>query len=135
MAIKTAARSGLDVRLIFQGIADHKLTFWASHSYFEELLEAGVRIYHYQKGILHAKILIVDGEIGSLGSTNFDNRSFRINFEINAFIYNREFAKRLEQDFDQDILDSVEIDYEEFRHRPFANRVKESSARLLSPIL
>jgi cardiolipin synthase A/B len=135
MAIKTAARSGLDVRLIFQGIADHKLTFWASHSYFEELLEAGVRIYHYQKGILHAKIFIVDGEIGSLGSTNFDNRSFRINFEINAFIYNREFAKRLEQDFDQDILDSVEIDYEEFRHRPFANRVKESSARLLSPIL
>ncbi len=134
-AIKAAAHSGLDVRIVFQGIADHLLTFWASHSYFEELLEAGVKIYHYNKGILHTKVLIIDGEIGSVGSTNFDNRSFRINFEVNAFIYNREFAARLEQDFYQDILDSEEINYQEFLQRPLANRLKESSSRLLSPVL
>ncbi|MHB1652927.1 MAG: cardiolipin synthase [Desulfitobacteriaceae bacterium] len=135
MALKTAALSGLDVRIIFQGIPDHKITYWASHSYFEELLEAGVRIYRYQKGILHAKILILDGEIGGVGSTNFDIRSFRLNFEISAFIYDRNFAERLEQDFYQDLGDSEEILLEEYEKRPLVDRIKESSARLFSPLL
>ncbi len=135
MALKTAALSGLDVKIIFQGVPDHKLTYWASHSYFEELLEAGVRIYSYRKGILHAKILIIDGEIGSVGSANFDMRSFRLNFEISAFVYNREFAARLEQDFVHDLADSEEIRVVEFRQRPISYRIKESGARLLSPLL
>lgn len=135
MVLKTAALSGLDVRILFQGIPDHKITFWASHSYFEELLEVGVRIYRYQKGILHAKILILDGEIGGLGSTNFDMRSFQLNFEITAFVYDPVFAKRLERDFHQDILDSQEIVYEDYVKRPFAHRLKESWARLFSPLL
>lgn len=135
MALKTAALGNLDVRIIFQGVPDHQITYWASHSYFEELLEAGVRIYHYRKGILHAKILIIDGEIGSVGSTNFDIRSFRLNFEISAFIYNRDFAARLEQDFHQDLLQCEEILLEEFRKRPLSYRIKESSARLFSPLL
>ncbi len=135
MALKTAALSGLDVKIIFQGIPDHKLTYWASHSYFAELLEAGVRIFSYRKGILHAKILIIDGEIGSVGSANFDMRSFRLNFEISAFVYNREFAARLEQDFEHDLADSEEIRVEEFHRRPISYRIKESGARLLSPLL
>ncbi len=135
MALKTAALSGLDVRIILQGVPDHKITYWASHSYVEELLESGVRIYRYQKGILHAKILILDGEIGVVGSTNFDIRSFSLNFEISAFIYNCKFAQRLEQDFHQDLADSEEIELAEYKLRPLSNRVKESSARLFSPLL
>ncbi|MDA8442355.1 MAG: cardiolipin synthase, partial [Peptococcaceae bacterium] len=135
MALKTAALSGLDVRIVFQGIPDHKITYWASHSYFEELLEAGVRIFHYRKGLLHAKIFIVDGEISSVGSTNFDIRSFRLDFEICAFIYDSCFAARLELDFANDLLDSEEICLSEYRKRPLSERLKESGARLFSPIL
>jgi len=135
MALKTAALSGLDVRIILQGIPDHRLTYWASHSYVEELLESGVRIYRYTKGILHAKVLILDQAIGVVGSTNFDIRSFSLNFEISAFIYSCHFAQRLEQDFQQDLADSEEILLEEYKLRSMSNRIKESSARLFSPLL
>ena len=135
MALKTAALSGLDVKIILQGIPDHKITYWASYSYVNELLEAGVRIYRYQKGILHAKILILDGEIGVVGSTNFDLRSFSLNFEISAFIYDHKFAQRLEHDFNRDLADSEEILLEDYKKRPLSNRIKESSARLFSPLL
>jgi len=135
MALKTAALSGLDVRIILQGVPDHKITYWASYSYVNELLESGVRIYRYQKGILHAKILILDGEIGVVGSTNFDLRSFSLNFEISAFIYDRKFAQRLEHDFSLDLADSEEILLEDYKKRPLSNRIKESSARLFSPLL
>jgi len=135
MALKTAALSGLDVRIILQGVPDHKLTYWASHSYIEELLESGVRIYRYTKGVLHAKVMILDSEIGVVGSTNFDIRSFSLNFEISAFIYESVFAHRLEQDFHQDLSDSQEIDLEEYKLRPLSIRIKESSARLFSPLL
>ncbi|KLU65189.1 major cardiolipin synthase ClsA [Desulfosporosinus acididurans] len=135
MALKTAALSGIDVRVILQGVADHKITYWASLSYVEELLEAGVRIYQYKKGVLHAKILILDGEIGVVGSTNFDIRSFSLNFEISAFIYDEPLAHRLERDFYQDLQDSKELILTEYKNRPFSNRLKESSARLFSPLL
>lgn len=135
MALKTAALSGLDVRIILQGVPDHKITYWASHSYVEELLESGVRIYRYQKGVLHAKVLILDGEIGVVGSTNFDIRSFSLNFEISAFIYDNKFAQRLEHDFQEDLACSAELVLEEYRKRPLLNRIKESSARLFSPLL
>ena len=135
MVLKAAALSGLDVRIMFQGSPDHKITYWASHSYFEELLEAGVKIYHYQKGLLHAKILILDGKIGALGSTNFDIRSFSLDFEITAFVYDQVFAKRLEADFYNDIADSQEIVWEEYVKRPLFHRYKESWARLFSPLL
>jgi cardiolipin synthase len=135
MALKTAALSGLDVRIILMGVPDHKITYWASLSYVEELLESGVRIYRYTKGILHAKVLILDSEIGVVGSTNFDLRSFSLNFEISAFIYNRKFAQRLEQDFQQDLADSEELIMEKYKLRPLSNRIKESSARLFSPLL
>jgi cardiolipin synthase len=135
MALKTAALSGLDVRIILQGVPDHQITFWASLSYVEELLESGVKIYQYQKGILHAKVLILDDEIGVVGSTNFDIRSFNLNFEVSAFVYDKNFVQRLEKDFQQDIKDSIELNLEEYKQRPLKNRIKESSARLFSPLL
>ncbi|MDP4127243.1 MAG: cardiolipin synthase [Bacillota bacterium] len=135
MVLKTAALSGLDVRILFQGTPDHKITYWASHSYFEELLEVGVKIYRYKKGLLHAKILILDGEIGALGSTNFDIRSFSLNYEITAFVYDHHFAERLESDFYKDLNDSQEIILEDYVKRPLSYRFKESWARLFSPLL
>jgi cardiolipin synthase A/B len=135
MALKTAALSGLDVRLIVQGIPEYKLTYWASRSYFDELLRAGVKIYKYHKGILHAKVLLVDDVFGSVGSANFDIRSFQLNFEISAVLYNREFVERLEADFWQDLQHSVQVNSETYKRRPLTDRLKESGARLLSPLL
>lgn len=135
MALKTAARSGLDVRIIVQGKPDHRSTYWAGRSYYEGILEAGVKIYEYQKGILHAKILIIDGHLGIVGSANFDIRSFQLNFEVSALNYSRTFVEKLEADFKQDIDNSTEILAENFSRRPSAERYKESLARLLSPLL
>ncbi|HEU4964941.1 MAG TPA: cardiolipin synthase [Bacilli bacterium] len=135
MALKTAALSGVDVRLIVQGIPEYKLTYWASRSYYESLLKAGVKIYEYQKGILHAKVLMVDDVVGSVGSANMDIRSFELNFETSALLYDPEVVARLEQDFWQDVEDSRLVQEEAFAKRPLSERLKESGARLLSPLL
>ena len=135
MALKTAALSGLDVRLVVQGIPEHKLTYWAMHSYFEELLQAGVKIFKYMKGTLHAKIFFLDNHLASVGSANMDNRSFYIDFEICAFVYDQSLAERLKLDFEQDLNDSSELVLKDFQARPVLERLKESSARLLSPVL
>ncbi|EGW36902.1 cardiolipin synthase [Desulfosporosinus sp. OT] len=135
MALKTAALCGLDVRLIVQGIPEHKVTFWAMRSYFLELLQAGVKIFQYMKGTLHAKIFLIDNHLASVGSANMDNRSFFIDFEICAFVYDQSLADRLKLDFEQDFKDSSELDLQTFRSRPGLERWKESSARLLSPLL
>jgi cardiolipin synthase len=135
VALKTAALSGLDVRLIVQGVPEYMLTYWASRSYFDELLKAGVKVYQYQKGILHSKVLIVDDVVGAVGSANFDIRSFQLNFEVSALIYNEEFVNRLERDFWQDLADSLQVNRERYSTRPLSERLRESGARLLSPLL
>lgn len=135
MALKTAALSGLDVRIIVQGIPDHKITYWAMHSYFEELLQTGIKIYSYIKGTLHAKILLIDEHIASVGSTNVDMRSFYLDFEICAFMYDQSLVERLRIDFAQDLNDSEEYVLNNFRGRPSMERYKESAARLFSPLL
>jgi cardiolipin synthase len=135
MALKTAALSGVDVRLIVQGIPEYKTTYYASQSYFEDLLQAGVKIYKYEKGILHAKVILVDDRVGIVGSANCDMRSFQLDFEAGALVYSRDFVDRLEQDFLKDIANSSPVDPKLHSHRPFLERVKESGARLLSPLL
>ncbi len=135
MALKIAALSGVDVRLILPSKPDHKVVFLASMSYIEEIIEAGVKVYQYQKGFIHAKVLLVDGVVASVGTTNMDLRSFNLNFEVNALIYDRDVVKRLENDFAADIKDSILIDYEDWINRGYWTRFKESFARLLSPVL
>lgn len=135
MALKTSAISGVDVRIILPDKPDHKTVFWASRSYVEELLSAGVRVYFYNKGFIHAKILLVDGIVASVGTANMDIRSFRLNFEVNALIYNKETVARLERDFYQDIEDSTEVVLKDFSNRSIFEKIKESFTRLLSPIL
>ncbi|SHK52422.1 cardiolipin synthase [Tepidibacter formicigenes] len=135
MALKTAALSGIDVRIIFPGIADHKIVYLASLSYFEDILKSGGKVYLYKKGFIHSKVLLIDDDIASVGTANMDLRSFMINFEINGFIYDKKVIKRLEKDFIQDIKDSEEIKLVEYLNRPIIQKIKESAARLFSPIL
>lgn len=135
MALKTAALSGLEVRIIVQGIPEHILTFLAMNSYFEELLQAGVKIFQYMKGTFHPKVFFIDDELASVGSANMDHRGFLLDFEICAFVYDQTLVERLKVDFEQDINDSIELLLQTFQARPVYQRFKESVARLFSPIL
>lgn len=134
MGLKTAALSGIDVRILIPSRADHFLVYWASRDSIEELLEAGVKIYTYQKGFIHSKILLVDSIGASIGTANLDMRSLEINFEVNAFIYDPNFVSRLEDDFMRDLAESEEIILEQHRNRGLKQRFLESLGRVVSPL-
>ena len=134
-ALKSAALSGVDVRIIFPKIADHKIVNIASYSYFDDILKSGGRVYLYEKGFIHSKVIIIDNSIASTGSANMDLRSFMLNFEINAFIYDRKVIDLMKEDFFEDMKNSKEINKDEFKNRSIIQKSKESVARLFSPIL
>lgn len=134
-ALKKAALSGKDVRLLLPGISDSRVVNAAAHSYVEGLLGCGVRIFLYQKGFMHAKTMVVDDNLSIVGTANMDGRSFELNFEINAVIYSRDFCRQLEESFLNDINYSEEIVLEEWRKRPWWKKLFSDIARLLSPIL
>ena len=134
-ALKIASLSGIDVRLLVPKKPDKKIVFHASRSYFPELLEAGVRIYEYEKGFMHSKIIIVDHDFASIGTSNMDMRSFHLNFEVNAFLYRTESTKKLVSEYENDLHSSKRIDYEVFQKRNLGYRLLESTSRLLSPLL
>lgn len=134
-ALKSAALSGVDVRIIFPKIADHKIVNSASYSYFGDILKSGGKVYLYNKGFIHSKVIIIDDKISSTGSANMDLRSFMLNFEINAFIYDKNVIQTMTEDFFEDIKNSEQINIDEFESRNIIKKVKESVARLFSPIL
>lgn len=135
-ALRNAALAGVDVRLIIPKRDDVSfIVTLASRSYIKDLLEAGVKIYLYEKGFMHAKTVVSDDRIFSTGSTNLDIRSFEQNFEINAFIYDQDLAARMREAFLQDQADCSRVDPEEWSRRPRAARFVESVARLFSPLL
>lgn len=134
-ALKIAALSGIDVRMLVPARPDKRIVFYASRSYFSELLEAGAKIYAYQLGFLHSKILIIDHQLASIGSSNMDLRSFHLNFEINAFLYRSKSVEKLVQDYLTDLDHSEEIKWQDFRKRAIHLRVIESFSRLASPLL
>ncbi|WP_223066331.1 cardiolipin synthase [Paenibacillus caui] len=133
LAIKTAVLSGVDVRIIIPGTPDKKLVYNCTLSYVQEMLEAGVRFYCYQKGFLHAKVLISD-DLACSGSTNMDMRSFSDQFELNAVFFDRKIVDRLVQDFFTDLGASQEIQLSEFEKRPTLQKMREIFSRLLSPL-
>lgn len=133
-ALKTAALSGVDVKLIMPGRSDVSSMLHGSMSYVEELCVAGVQVYIYQKGFNHGKIMVVDGVFTSIGTANMDGRSFNKNFEVNAIIYNREKAEEMRESFLKDIDDSEEIRLQEFLIRPRKQKIKESLYRVLGPL-
>ncbi len=134
-ALRVAALSGLDVRIIIPGNPDHFFVYWASMSYLGELLEAGVRCYQYEKGFIHAKVLSIDGQVASVGTANMDIRSFELNFEVNAFLYDERVTEQIEKDFKNDLKSCVEITKEWYERRRWWFKVKEAVARLISPML
>ncbi len=134
MGLKTAALSGVDVRIIIPANPDHFFVYWASQSNIEGLLEAGVKIYSYQKGFIHSKIVIVDDLCASVGTANFDIRSMEINFEVNAFLYDTEVIKRLEDDFYKDLESCETLVLETFKKRKWHRKFLEALGRLVSPL-
>ncbi|MFP4456749.1 MAG: cardiolipin synthase [Clostridia bacterium] len=133
-ALKTAALSGVDVKIIIPSKADHFTAYWASQDNIEGLLEAGVKIFKYKKGFIHAKVLLVDDICVSIGTANLDYRSLELNYEVNAFMYDKDIVIRVLRDFRQDFLDSEIIDFAEFKKRPLRHKILEAFGRLVSPL-
>ena len=134
-SLKNAISSGVDVRIMIPDKPDHLFVYWATLYYVGDLLQAGARIYIYRNGFLHAKNICVDGEVASVGSANFDMRSFYLNFEVNAFLYDFEEVYKLESIFQEDIAHSEELTMETYLNRPWQIKFKESCSRLFSDLL
>ena len=134
-ALKIAARSGVDVRLMIPCKPDHPFVYWATYSYAGDLIQAGARCYVYDNGFLHAKGVMVDGRVSCYGTANMDIRSFELNFEVNATIYDEEVTRELEEIFRNDLYHCREITPEVYEKRSLLIRVKEQGSRLLSPLL
>lgn len=134
-ALKIAALSGVEIRIMIPGKPDHIFVYWATYAYIGELLKVGVRCFIYDHGFIHAKMMVVDGKIASVGTANFDVRSFKLNFEVNAFAFDVVLARRLQTIFEKDLQKSTEMTNEMYNQRSYWIRFKESISRLLTPIL
>ncbi len=134
-ALKIAALSGVEISIMIPNKPDHMFVYWATYHYAGELLKYGVRIYTYENGFLHAKTMVVDGVVSSVGTANFDVRSFKLNFEVNAIVYDTVVGKKLCDAFEEDLKLSLELTHELYLQRGIRIRLKESISRLLSPLL
>ncbi len=133
--LRIACLSGIDVRIMIPNKPDHAFVYWATYSYVGQLLKAGAKVYIYENGFLHTKMIVVDNEASTVGTANIDVRSFKLNFEVNAFIYDRETSRELAELFEQDMLLSTELTMDLYNERTRMIKMKESFSRLLSPIL
>lgn len=135
IALKTAAAGGVDVQVVLPGRIDSKVVQYSSRSYIQELLRANIKVYFYEAGFIHAKVMLVDDHLSVVGSANFDYRSFYHNFEISALIYSTEENKKLRVQFEKDKKNSRRIKLTQWRKRPVGDKLKESVSRLLSPLI
>jgi cardiolipin synthase len=134
-ALKISAMGGVKVRILVPGFSDSRLVNAAAWSNYGELLKAGVEIYTYNKGFIHAKTMVIDGYISVVGTANMDHRSFDLNFEVNAIVYAVEFAAQLRKSFHADLNDAERVLYDKWKSRPVYIKLIERMARLLSPLL
>jgi cardiolipin synthase A/B len=134
-ALKKAALGKVDVRLVVPGVSDSKLVNAAAMSYYDELLEAGVKIYLYKKGFTHSKTVIADRSLSMVGTANMDIRSFDLNFEVNAVVFDEAVHTSLKNAFMDDLANSVQINLEQWRGRPRYRKMFESCCRLVSALL
>lgn len=134
-ALIVAALGGVSVKLLVPGVSDSALVNAAARSHYDDLLNAGVEIYLYNKGFIHAKTMVTDQKIAIVGTANMDYRSFDLNFEVNAIVYDKEFATELSDVFYEDIKDAEKINHQEWNNRPEYKQFLEKAARLVSPLL
>jgi cardiolipin synthase A/B len=133
-AMKTASLSGVDVQMILPDKSDSVVAYWNTRSYIDELLEAGIKIYLYNKGFNHSKYILVDNVFASVGSANVDMRSFDLNFEVAALIYDEPFATSLLKVFQDDLSNSTRVEPDPWTRRKKSERYKESLSRILGPL-
>jgi cardiolipin synthase len=135
--LKAAALAGVDVKIMLapRGCGDNPVAYWAAYTYIVDMIDAGVKVYMYQPGYLHAKTISVDGIACSIGSANFDIRSFNIDYELNAILYDAAYAQRFEVDFLNDLRECVPFDLLAYKKLPFHTRFRDAASRLLSPLL
>ncbi len=129
-ALVAAARRGVDVRLVLPGVSEQDLVFQAGRAFYTELLENGIKIFELQAAVLHAKTAVIDGNWSTVGSTNLDRRSFIYNYELNVMVLDPGFGGEMESAFSEDLRDSRELSAEQWRKRPFGQRIKEWAAQL-----
>ncbi|MBO4412441.1 MAG: cardiolipin synthase [Clostridia bacterium] len=135
-ALNIARMSGVKIDIMIPGVPDKKIVYMATLSYIKELLKCGegINVYLYN-GFLHSKMIMIDNSVVSIGTCNFDNRSFALNFEINTFIYGKEFAEINNNIFNKDISNSTKIDLSYFARKPWYSRLAQAFFRLFSPLL
>ena len=134
-AIKITSKSGVKIKIIIPKKPDIKTAYFASQTYLKGLLQSGVEIYYYTKGMMHSKTMVIDEAISTVGSTNFDQRSFSLNAEVNAFILDVGIAQQLKLQFEEDLKDCYKLQLEELKNRPWYLKVACSISRLIAPIL
>lgn len=134
-ALEAAALSKIDVRIMIPRRSDSRMLKYASFSYVTQCLKAGIKVYLYNPGMLHAKAMIIDDNLVTAGSTNFDFRSFENNFECNLLIYDRDINARMREIFFEDMGKCTKLTYATWSRRPRLQRTFESIIRLVSPIL
>lgn len=134
-ALQTAALAGVDIRLMLPLRGDNRITQAASCSYIGDLLRAGVKVYFYRKGFLHSKLMVSDDTLSTVGSTNLDFRSFEQNFEVNAFMYDKETALRMKEIFLSDQKECSRVYLKHWKQRHWTYKVSEAVLKLLAPLL
>ena len=134
-AINIATLSGVKVKILLPGISDSFIVNTTTRSYFQDLLDAGVEIYAYNKGFVHAKTMVCDQKISIVGTANLDNRSFDLNFEINAIIYDEEIARELHEIFEKDLGYAKQITLKEWKERPLYIKLMERVLHLFSALM
>ncbi|MDR3062259.1 MAG: cardiolipin synthase [Dysgonamonadaceae bacterium] len=134
-SLQSAALSGIDVRLMVPEHSDTRFVGTAAHSYFEEMMNAGVKIYQMQPDFLHSKLMVSDDFISVVGSANMDFRSFEHNFEVNAYIYDADFAKNMKQIFFGDMQQCTQINLKDWKNRSRIKKFQESLLRMFAPLL
>ncbi|MBM0867139.1 cardiolipin synthase A/B [Staphylococcus auricularis] len=134
-ALRIVAKAGVDVTIMIPCKPDHPLVYWATWDSVAQLIKDGIKVYTYDNGFLHSKTMVIDNEVASVGSASMDLRSFELNFEINAFVYNEKLARQLSEAFDNDIKKSTQLTEERYENRSNWIKFKEAIAKLISPLL
>ena len=134
-ALQLASLRGVDVRILIPDKADHLGVWLAAYSYLDEFSSTGVDFYRYQDGFLHQKVMLIDGEAATVGTANFDNRSFRLNFELSVLVADHAFAVNVEKMLVDDFANCQPVTREETISQSFPARIAIAGSRLLSPIL